>query len=181
MGRLLAPYDFRTQESGRCLITSTDPSLELLKMFFQRRPPPWNPELVLARQFFQEITCSAVPVDLRAVHQLKHSPLAIDIYVWLTYRMSYLRRPSLIPWLALQNQFGADCTRSRDFRRSFLTHLRTVLQFYPVARVRQTDSGLYLHPSPPHVLPTREPHPPLTIQPHCAISGTQSLGCAPPR
>ena len=54
-------------------------------------------ELALSRRFFQEITRSAVQVDLRAIELLKGSPLAIDIYIWLTYRMSYLRRPCLIP------------------------------------------------------------------------------------
>ncbi|MGB5293348.1 MAG: replication protein RepA, partial [Thermoanaerobaculia bacterium] len=143
--------DFRTQESGRGLITTSDPTLELLMACFQRRRPPWYPELVISRQFFQEITRSAVPVDLRAIELLKSSPLAIDIYIWLTYRMSYLRRPCLIPWKALENQFGATYARSRDFRRSFCAHLRVAVGVYPSVRLRQTDTGLLLYPSPPHV------------------------------
>ena len=143
--------DFRTHESGRGLITSNDPTLELLKACFQRRRPTWTPGFVLSRQFFQEITRSAVPVDLRAIELLNSSPLAIDIYIWLTYRMSYLRRPCLIPWKALENQFGATYSRSRDFRRSFCAHLRLVVGVYPTVRLRQTDTGLLLYPSPPHV------------------------------
>ncbi len=148
--------DFRTHDSGRGLITSNDPTLELLKACFQRRRPTWNPELVLSRQFFQEITLSAVPVDIRAIERLKGSPLAIDIYIWLTYRMSYLRRPCLIPWKALENQFGATYARSRDLRRSFCAHLRRVVGVYPAVRVRQTGTGLLLYPSPPHV--QAQPH-----------------------
>ena len=68
--------------------------------------------------FFEEITRSAVPVDLRAIRHLQRSPLAIDLYVWLTYRMSYLRTPTVVPWEGLQGQFGADYGRPRDFRRS---------------------------------------------------------------
>jgi hypothetical protein len=143
--------DFRTQESGRCLITSSDPTLDLLKACLQRRRPTWKPELVLSRQFFQEITRSAVPVDLRAVHQLKKSPLAIDIYVWLTYRMSYLRKPTLIPWEGLQLQFGAAYARPRDFRRKVLVHLSNILRVYSAVRVAHRHSGLFLYPSPPHV------------------------------
>ncbi len=143
--------DFRTQESGHGLITSSDPTLGLLMACFQRRRPTWNPELVLGRQFFQEITRSAVPVDLRAIERLKGSPLAIDIYIWLTYRMSYLRRPCTIPWKALEDQFGAAYSRSRDFRRSFCTHLHEVAGVYPTVRLRQADTGLLLYPSPPHV------------------------------
>ena len=54
-------------------------------------------ELALSRRFFQEITRSAVPVDVQATERLKAPPLAIDTYIWLTYRMSYLRRPCTIP------------------------------------------------------------------------------------
>jgi len=93
-------------------------------------------ELALSRQFFQEITRSAVPVDLRAIELLKSSPLAIDIYIWLTYRMSYLRRPCTIPWKALEDQFGATYSRSRDFRRSFCAHLQDVVGAYPAVRLR---------------------------------------------
>ncbi|MGB5159708.1 MAG: replication protein RepA [Thermoanaerobaculia bacterium] len=143
--------DFRAQESGDGLITSGNPTFELLKACFQRGQPTWSPTLVLSRQFFQEINCSAVPVDLRVIELLKGSPLAIDTYIWLTYRMSYLRRPCLIPWNALEKQFGATYSRSRDFRRSFHTHLREVVGVYPGVRLRQTDSGLLLFPSPPHV------------------------------
>ena len=143
--------DFRTQQSGRGLITSSDPTLALLQACFQRQRPTWKPELVLSRQFFQEITRSAVPVDLRAIHLLKGSPLAIDTYIWLAYRMSYLRRPCLIPWDALKDQFGAAYSRSRDFRRSFCAHLHEVVGVYPAVRLRQTDTGLLLYPSSPHV------------------------------
>lgn len=40
-----------------------------------------------------------------------------DIYCWLTYRMSYLERPSEpIPWAALKRQFGCDFGRTRAFK-----------------------------------------------------------------
>ena len=35
---------------------------------------------------------------------IKASPFAIDLYIWLTYRMSYLKTPTLIPWEGLQAQ-----------------------------------------------------------------------------
>ncbi|MGB5658450.1 MAG: replication protein RepA [Thermoanaerobaculia bacterium] len=150
--------DFRTQESGRGLITSRDPALKLLKACLQTRRPTWKPELVFSRQFFHEITRSAVPVDLRAIETLKGSPLAIDIYIWLTYRMSYLSRPCLIPWKALELQFGATYARSRDFQRSFCTHLHEVVGVYHAVRLRQTDTGLLLYPSPPHVQARTDRH-----------------------
>ena len=96
----------------------------------------------------------AVPIDLRALKALKSSPLALDIYSWLTYRMSYLRKPCLIPWEALKAQFGAAYGRPRDFKRKFLRHLRDVLHVYPGARLCERPAGLFLQPSRTH-LPRR--------------------------
>jgi len=118
--------------------------------------PSWRSRFVLGSEFFDEITRSAVPVDLRALRLLKRSPLALDIYVWLTYRMSYLRRPCLIPLEALQGQFGAHYARPTDFRRRFLRALSQVLQVYAQARVSEATQGLWLRPSPCHVRPIRQ-------------------------
>jgi len=124
--------------------------LKPLRGLFPRQPT-WRSHIVLGPDFFDEITRFAVPVDLRALHLLKASPLAIDLYVWLTYRLSYLKRPTVIPWEGLRSQFGADYARPRDFRRKVLAHLQDVLRVYPAVRVGQADAGLRLYPSPPHV------------------------------
>jgi hypothetical protein len=107
--------------------------------------------VVLSAEFYDELVAHAVPIDLRALKALKGSPLALDIYSWLTYRMSYLRRPCLIPWEALQTQFGADYGRLRDFKRKFLSHLADVLHVYPAARLSDQATGLLLRPSPTHL------------------------------
>lgn len=92
---------------------------------------------------------------MRAMRALGQSPLALDIYVWLTHRMSYLSRRTIIPWISLQGQFGsnyaADEQGMRDFKRAFLRELKQVLVVYPEAKVSDSASGLVMHPSPPHV------------------------------
>ena len=113
--------------------------------------------IVSAWNFFEEITRSAVPVDLRAIRQLQRSPLAIDLYVWLTYRMSYLKKPTLISWKSLEAQFGADYSRTRDFRRRALDYLKAIVRVYSRVRVSPTDTGLCLYPSAPHVLRSKRP------------------------
>lgn len=72
------------------------------------RLPLWKSTVTLSTDFFEEIIARPVPVDMRALKALKRSPMALDIYCWLTYRLSYLRQPTEIPWPALQMQFGAD-------------------------------------------------------------------------
>jgi len=139
------------RSSGSAFVTAGGAAwLKPLRQLLPSRPA-WRSHIVLGEDFFEEITRSAVPVDLRAIRQLQRSPLAIDLYVWLTYRMSYLRKPCLISWENLQAQFGADYGRLRDFRRKVLAHLENVLDAYPAVRVGKPDSGLRLYPSPPHV------------------------------
>ncbi len=113
--------------------------------------PLWNSVVVLSTEFYDELVSHAVPIDLRALKALKGSPLALDIYSWLTYRMSYLRKPCLIPWEALQTQFGADYSRLRDFKRKFLGRLRDVLHVYPAARLSEQPAGLLLRSSGTHI------------------------------
>lgn len=66
----------------------------------------------LLPDFFQAILDRPIPVDLRVLLALR-SPLALDIYCWLTYRAAYLRRPTEIPWSALALQFGASLAYHR--------------------------------------------------------------------
>lgn len=126
---------------------------------------PKNPEqgtvfssfVKLGERFFEEVTQNPVPVDLRALQALKKSPMALDTYCWLTYRMSYLSKPTVIPWAALQMQFGAEFGRIQDFKKGFLKHLKAVLLMYPDAKVQPVEHGLELRPSKPHIpkLPKR--------------------------
>jgi hypothetical protein len=104
----------------------------------------------LSPDFFRAIVERPVPVDLRVLRALR-SPLALDIYCWLTYRASYLRRPTEIPWPALALQFGAAYAEPRKFRYSFLRQMKAVLRLYPAASVSEGKHGLILSPAAPHV------------------------------
>jgi len=62
---------------------------------------------MLLERFYDEVRTSPVPIDMRAMRALKKSPLALDVYFWLTYRLSYLLQTRVIPWAALQMEFGS--------------------------------------------------------------------------
>ena len=143
--------DLAPRSAGTACVTAGGASV--LKPLRRLLPgqPTWRSHIEPGQHFFQQITRSAVPVDLRAIRQLRRSPLAIDLYTWLTFRMSYLRKPTVIPWKSLQSQFGADYARPRDFRRKALAHLTDLLRVYPTVRIARTGSGLRLHPSQRHV------------------------------
>jgi hypothetical protein len=115
----------------------------------------WNSSVTLSRDFFDEVIDRPVPIDIRALKALKRSPLALDIYTWLTYRMSYLNRRTEIPWAALQAQFGSgyksDSQGIRDFKKNFLKQMRAVHVVYRIAMVEEGTNGLILKPSRTHV------------------------------
>lgn len=111
----------------------------------------WESSILLTHPFFEEITSSPVAIDMAALKALKRSPMALDIYCWLTYRMSYLRKVTEIPWQVLEIQFGADYQDIRNFKLKFLQQLRKVLVVYREAKVETGDRGLILKPSKTHV------------------------------
>lgn len=107
--------------------------------------------VTLSDGFFKEITTYPVPIDMRVLEALKQSPMALDTYCWLTYRMSYLNRNTEIPWAVLALQFGADYTRTRDFKRYFLEQLQLVGSIYAGANFEIGEKGLILKPGKPHI------------------------------
>lgn len=71
---------------------------------------------------------------MRAYKALRGSPMAMDVYTWLTYRMSYThRRTKPMRWESLMMQFGSNFNTEdmgqavRDFRKGFLKSLQLVL------------------------------------------------------
>jgi hypothetical protein len=109
----------------------------------------------LTDRFFGQVTDRPVPVDLRAIRTLKKSPLALDLYAWATYRVSYLSNRTEIPWEALQMQFGADYGPNpqgrRDFKKKLVDAMRKVMAVYPDLKASEGDVGLVLLPSPSHI------------------------------
>lgn len=111
----------------------------------------WRSSVTLTERFFNEAVAHPVPIDLRAIKALKRSPLALDIYCWATYRASYAKRPSTIPWAALAAQFGSDYKLVRQFKAAFLGELRKVATVYPGVAFETSDDGLLVKPTLPHI------------------------------
>lgn len=106
----------------------------------------WKSTITLHRKFFDELVANPVPIDLRAMKALKASPMAIDLYCWLTYRFFSIKAPTTIPWEALQLQFGSGASTEWKFREILKRNLQKVLAVYP-ANVEPTKAGLLLRPS----------------------------------
>src|SRR5581483_1955047 len=101
--------------------------------------PLWQSTVTLSEPFFRSVVDAPVPVDLAALAELRGSALRLDIYTWLTYRLSYLRKPTTVPWESLAFQFGGHNARTRRFKETFLRQLAVVQLVYPTAKVEPTD------------------------------------------
>lgn len=114
-----------------------------------------NSKIVLAKDFFEELIKSPIPIDFDALALLRQSPLQIDIYIWLTYRFSFLKNETFIPWALLKNQFGSDyaddAQGTRNFKKKFLQALKKVWLVYPEANVSPNGKGLTLFKSDTHI------------------------------
>ena len=109
----------------------------------------------LSADFFNEVVTRPVPVDVKALRALRGSPLRLDLYCFLTYRASYLRRRTEIPWESLRAQFGSNNANTpqgrAQFRKDLERNLREVLLVYREMRCEITKVGLLLLPSPTSV------------------------------
>lgn len=116
----------------------------------------FNSKIIIGESFYKEVIKAPIPVDIQAINFLKESSLALDIYFWLTYRMSYLNNPIEITFNRLQIQFGVgyrDTSQGKyEFKRKFLTQLKKVIVIYPKAKLKIGTNSIFLYPSPTHVL-----------------------------
>ena len=79
----------------------------------------WGSWIELGEDFFNAITAAPVPMDIRALKALKRSPLALDLYAWLTYeafRAHKSGKPRFETWEQLHAHIGGEYGRLDNFR-----------------------------------------------------------------
>lgn len=107
----------------------------------------WQTEIVITEKFYNAAVEGPVPVDMRILRELARSPMAMDIYSWLTYRFFNLGKDALLEWELLMQQFGTDTKDKYKFREMFERQLQSVVTVYPAARVETSHKGVLLKPS----------------------------------
>ena len=115
----------------------------------------WQGFIDLSTPFFEQCTNHSFPIDLSVIKQFQSS-LAIDIYIWLTYRMNNLTKPLRISWEQLQFQFGSEYQNNsrfaiHNFKASFCAQLNKVLMAYKYANVSVHPNHIELKPSDTHI------------------------------
>jgi hypothetical protein len=117
----------------------------------------WGSWVELGEKFFQAITESPVPSDLRALRALKQSPLALDLYIWATHKAFSAARKGkaqFIPWQSLARQFGADYKQPRDFKMKAIAALKKIQTVYPGLHLQDATDGLIVLSSSKPAVPS---------------------------
>lgn len=132
----------------------------------------WESHVILSHDFFQEIVNRPVPISLETLANLRKSPMALDIYFWLTHRNFGHASMAHIGVDTLQHQFGAGYPSTeqgkRDFKKKFLQALKKVSETYSAAeKLRFDDDVLVVLPGRPDVT-----HVPAVQQPIGATAPT---------
>jgi hypothetical protein len=113
----------------------------------------WPTTIRLSLDYFESLMGHAVPLNEQALVALSHSAMALDIYAWLAQRLHRIPagKSALVPWTALQSQFGWHYEEIRMFRRAFKIALAQVHTQYREARFDVGEQGMKLWTSSPPV------------------------------
>jgi hypothetical protein len=107
----------------------------------------WRETVVLDEVFFESLVRHPLPVRESAIRAMSGRSMAIDLYIWLAYRLHHLTRATRVPWPAVYRQFGAGFALQRQFKVHAREALALALAAYPEAQVKVDDEALTLLPS----------------------------------
>jgi hypothetical protein len=107
----------------------------------------------LSEGFFEQLRKHPVPLEEAAIKALSNNAPALDVYLWLAYRLHALRADRTVSWPALKAQFGTGFSKLYHFKHKFPGTVSLATAVYPDAQVEFTDDGLVLKPSRPAVAP----------------------------
>ena len=119
----------------------------------------WESKVRLSESFFNEIVSHPVPLDMNTLKALKRSPLGLDLYLWLTYRIFALTSSQRLTWRQLYRQFGVDPDKAsdrvtvRNFQRQAVRELKKIKLAWPELNYSTAPGVLILHPSTPAIAP----------------------------
>lgn len=111
----------------------------------------WESSVQLSKPFFEAIRKRPVPADRRILREIKQSSLAVDLYLWTTYRAACIDKPIVLSWQQVHDQMGADYSRIADFSKEARKHLQEISLIWQDLEYETPRGRLKLYPSPPSV------------------------------
>jgi len=91
-----------------------------------------NVKVKLHERFYHEIIKHAFPIKAGHIEKLRPAVFAIDLYLFLSHRMSYLEKDSFISWEDLNKQFGSNFANHFDFASRARKYIKKIKnEVYP--------------------------------------------------
>jgi hypothetical protein len=123
-------------------------------LWWDHKKEPSQPKLIrshviLSDRFFRDLQEHGFPVDLDIIRAFHASPIGLDIYVWLTYRLKAINetgQPMRLAWNSLRWQFGGEFARGRDFKRQLLETLTAIRIYWPALAIEDWGGGIIINP-----------------------------------
>ena len=122
----------------------------------------WGSWVELGELFYAAITSAPVPVDMRALRALKRSPLALDLYAWLTFqafRAHQSGQARFESWTQLHSHIGGDYADIADFRKKAKAALIKIRTVYPRLRLGPRLGGIEVSAASLPAIEPKEPPP----------------------
>lgn len=124
--------------------------IESLDLWISNNPHQrtlWPSTVTFSSTMYESLKRHALPVNIHAVRALSGSARRLDLYFWLSYRMSRLNEPLSISWEALADQFGQGYSQIRQFRAAFRDDLHAISELFPQLPASASEIGIELKPT----------------------------------
>lgn len=139
-----------SEEHARQINTQIAEAIDFWLEKDRRQRTLWQPLMQVSESYAKAVREHCVPHDIRALIGLYENTRAMDIYVWLTYRLPRVpvRHDLFIRYDDLKPIFGTGVRDTYKFRQVFKRSLRGALAWYRTARVGIEPEGIRLFHSP---------------------------------
>ena len=113
----------------------------------------WPRVIALTHNTYDRFLNDAIPIPTVRLREVANNAMAIDILVYLSYRLPTLSRDdtAILTWRDLMAQFGTGSAGefASKFKDTFRQSIRRAIEAYPEARVEITSEGLVMRYSDP--------------------------------
>jgi Plasmid encoded RepA protein len=113
----------------------------------------WPRVIALTHNTYDRFLNDAIPIPTVRLREVANNAMAIDILVYLSYRLPTLSRDdtAILTWRDLMAQFGTGSAGefASKFKDTFRQSIRRAIEAYPEARIEITSEGLVMRYSDP--------------------------------
>ena len=147
---------FRIQHEGEseeaeAFRVKTLPMAESYEIWFSKKNKEngqatlWASYVELSKELYESLIKAPVPLDWDILLKLRKSPLALDLYAWLSYESARAWRAQkgrFVPWAALKDQMGAEYATVKEFSRKAKAELSKISKLYSDLKVTTPRGGI---------------------------------------